>query len=77
MEAVAIRTAPPKTLTLVQWARETFGENGPKSLVTLRRWARNGQIIPRPQKVGREYLVKPGARYVNPNDFAGSLADRI
>lgn len=63
-------------LTLEQWARATFGENGPKSLVTLRRWARAGKIIPRPRKVGKEYLVTPGARYFNPNDVP-SLADRI
>lgn len=63
-------------LTLEQWARATFGENGPKSIQTLRKWARMGRIIPRPRLVGKEYLVAPGAKYFNPND-APRLSDRI
>ena len=48
----------------------------PKSDVTLRRWARDGKIVPRPRKIGRDYAVRPDAKYINPNDPA-TLADII
>lgn len=63
-------------LTLEQWSKATFGDNGPKCILTLRRWAAAGKIIPKPRKVGNRYLVTPGARYYNPNDIP-SLADRF
>jgi predicted site-specific integrase-resolvase len=55
-------------LKLEQWARAVFGANAPKSIATLRRWARQGNIVPKPDKVGRDWLVKPEARYVNYNE---------
>lgn len=53
---------------LRDWAESQFGECAPKSDETLRRWARDGKIIPRPRKIGKEYAVRHDARYVNPND---------
>lgn len=50
-----------KLISLVEWDRQTF--ETPHHLNTLRKWARSGMIQPPPQKVGREYLVKPDARY--------------
>ena len=64
-----------KALSLLEWASETFGDKAP-SLVTLRRWARGGKIMPRPRKVGRDYHVTPGAKYINLNDPA-TLADQF
>lgn len=62
--------------TLMQWAKSMFGDNAPKSSVTLQRWARRGQIIPKPKKVGREWMVQPNARYFNPSD-PSSLVERL
>ena len=65
-----------KWMKLRDWANATFGDCAPKNDVTLRRWARDGKIVPRPRKVGREYHVQSGARYVNYNDPA-TLAEMI
>lgn len=32
---------------------------------TLRNWARNGQIVPPPVKIGRAYYVNEKARHIN------------
>ncbi|RRS06460.1 hypothetical protein EIP75_02135 [Aquabacterium soli] len=50
---------------LREWADEQFGSCAPKSDETLRRWARQGKIIPRPKKIGKEYAVRSDAVYVN------------
>lgn len=50
-------------MTLEQWAKAKFGDNAPKNVTTLRRWARAGKIIPPPNKVGKNYMVKPDAKY--------------
>lgn len=52
-------------LTLGAWAQKQFEK--PPTTHTLRRWARDLKIFPFPQKVGREYLVDPDARYVDHN----------
>ncbi len=62
-------------ITLDEWAQLHYGENAPHPN-TLRRWAANGHIYPRPRKHGRPYLVKPSAVYVNPHD-PDSLADAL
>lgn len=53
-----------KYITLAEWASRTYGENQPH-VNTLRRWARDGTIIPKPFKMGREFYVVPSARHVN------------
>lgn len=50
-------------LTLTQWAEQRYGANAPH-LNTLRRWAANGNIQPRPQKHGKPFMVDPSAVYV-------------
>ena len=65
-----------KVMKLRDWANTVFGDCAPKSDVTLRRWARDGKIMPRPKKVGRDYHVRADARYVNVNDPV-SLAEMI
>ena len=68
--------AASKRVSLRTWADSQFGECAPKNDETLRRWAREGKIIPRPRKIGREYAVRSDAQYINPNDVA-CLADMI
>lgn len=50
-------------LSLEEWAKAQFGKHVP-CLATLRHWARDGQIFPAPQKIGRKWLVDPDAKYV-------------
>lgn len=53
-------------VTLTTWAEDTYPDN-PPAIVTLRRWARNGNIYPHPELHGREYRVDPDAFYIKPN----------
>ncbi|WP_244141814.1 excisionase [Burkholderia gladioli] len=55
----------PKLIPLHVWAGQTFGEYAPHAN-TLRRWVRNGKILPVPIKVGRSYFVRPEAEYFDP-----------
>jgi len=65
----------PKFITLEEWARRTYAEGGP-NINTLRRWAREARILPRPEKHGRQYYVVPEAVYASP--YARSrLVDRL
>lgn len=52
----------PKKITLAEWAAAQFAKV--PHVNTLRKWAREKQIKPVPELVGREYLVLPHARYV-------------
>lgn len=52
-----------KLMSLERWARAQFGEDVPHRN-TLQRWAREGKILPVPQKVGRSYMVEVDAVYV-------------
>ncbi|HHQ6537962.1 excisionase [Serratia sp. T13T92] len=58
-----------KLLTLEEWADEVYTDKSRPTVPTLQRWARNGNIYPTPDKQGRQYFVKPGAIYINPNDL--------
>lgn len=53
-----------KLLPLDEWARQAYGEHAP-SIHTLRRWARDGLIVPKPMKHGRTYFCATHARYVS------------
>lgn len=64
-----------KLLTLEEWRDETYKEGAKPTLPTIQRWARNGNIYPTPEKHGKQYCVKPGAIYINPNDL--SLGKKI
>lgn len=55
----------PKLITLEAWLTATYGENGP-SILTARRWCRDGNIWPAPEKHGRAYYLRPDARYIDP-----------
>lgn len=59
-------------VTLTTWAMNQYPDN-PPAIVTLRRWARNGNIYPPPQLHGREYRVDPEAFYFKPNKAGQTL----
>ena len=53
-----------KQITLQAWAARHF--DPPPAISTLRKWAREGRISPRPVLVGREYRAREDAVYVAP-----------
>jgi len=65
-----------KLITLQAWAESIYGEASP-SLFTLRKWARNRNIVPPPRKHGRTYYVQPDAEYVSYVGGRLQLIDRI
>lgn len=67
-------------LTLAEWAADHF--RTPPSPNTLRKWAREGRITPRPIKHGRNYYVDANSQYLDPEKLAkrtsgGTLTERI
>lgn len=45
---------------------------------TLRRWARSGEIQPKPELVGREYWVEESAERIGvPRPNQGRIGDRL
>ena len=64
-------------ISLEDWAASVYGGKAP-SLYTLRRWARDGNIQPKPEKHGRTYFVVSGASYkANPYGRRSRLLDRV
>ncbi|EKM5742832.1 excisionase [Enterobacter kobei] len=61
-----------KLLTLERWAEERYED--PPPIGTLRRWARNGNIYPPPEKEGTQYKVRPDAVYIRPNKYCKTLS---
>jgi hypothetical protein len=55
-----------KLVPLKMWAERRYEK--PPSARTLRRWAHNGNIFPRPKKEGGALLVPPHAIYVDTSD---------
>lgn len=62
-----------KLTTLEAWAAATYGEDSPH-INTLRRWARDAHIYPKPVKHGRTYFVTPDARYIDFNTMPSGKA---
>lgn len=52
-------------ITLEEWLATAYGDSRP-SILTARRWCRNGNIWPKPEKHGRAYYVRADARYIDP-----------
>lgn len=66
-----------KLITLEAWAEQIYGEHAPH-IGTLRRWARDGKIVPAPRKQGRTYYVSPAAEYADaPQRSKGTLLNRL
>lgn len=65
-----------KHITLTAWADQHF--EPPPKLPTLRAWAASGRISPPPIKVGRTWMVRQDACYVEQafQHQADSLSDR-
>lgn len=55
-------------ITLEAWATARY--KPAPSLYTLRKWARNCQIFPAPQKIGRTWYVDADARYIERDKYA-------
>lgn len=47
-------------ITLEDWAKARYGDKMP-TIGTLRRWARDGQIVPQPRRHGRLYFMERNA----------------
>lgn len=62
-----------KRIPLCDWALLHY--QPPPSLWVLRQWARQGQIYPSPERVGRTYYVREDAR--RQTGERASLVDRI
>jgi hypothetical protein len=71
---VAADTGRAESVTLELWALSKFAPTPHPN--TLRAWARDGKIIPQPNKIGRSYFVHPQAQHIN-ELFQNRLADRI
>lgn len=52
----------PLKISLAKWASQQF-DPAPTAR-TLRRWAKAGQIIPAPIKIGKTCYVEPAARHI-------------
>jgi predicted site-specific integrase-resolvase len=65
-----------KKILLTQWAEKRYDPLPP--LFTLRRWARDGEIQPAPEKVGKHYYVLEHAERVGvPRPDYTPLAARL
>ncbi|KAA8555057.1 excisionase [Pseudomonas marginalis] len=67
-------------LTLAEWAADHF--KTPPSPNTLRKWAREGRITPKPIKHGRNYYVDAHSQYKEPEKLVrrspgGTLIERV
>lgn len=49
-------------ILLTEWAARNYSP--PPSLFTLRRWARDGEIWPAPEKTGKHWMVEETAHRV-------------
>lgn len=64
-----------KKVPLKTWAAERYDPVPP--IFTLRKWAREGQIVPNPEKVGGEFYCLANAERKGVPRADVSLADRI
>jgi hypothetical protein len=64
---------PPKLILLSEWAARHYSP--PPSDWTLRKMARNGDIVPAPIKRGKHWYVSENAR--DAAITAASVADRL
>lgn len=62
-----------KSIKIEEWASARYSP--PPSLWVLRRWVRDGEIHPMPEKVGRSYYVREDARRITTAPM--SLVDRL
>lgn len=58
----------PRRIPLTDWAARRY--DPVPSIHTLRRWAKDGKIVPVPEKHGREFRVLETARFIDTKDPA-------
>jgi hypothetical protein len=51
-----------RLVSLATWAAAEYGDDAP-DVRTLQRWAKSGQILPVPEKHGKQFFCVPSARY--------------
>lgn len=64
-----------RRISLTLWAERQF-DPAPTDR-TLRRWAKAGQIVPSPIKVGKTWYVEPSAQHIDEVARAPSLLTRL
>lgn len=64
-----------RRVSLALWAERQF-DPAPTDR-TLRRWAKAGQIVPAPLKIGKTWYVEPTARHIEEVTGAPSLLSRL
>ncbi len=64
-----------RLIKLETWAKDQYGDDAP-SLITLRRWARNGNLFPAAEQHGKCWYVTPGTKYMAQNN-GSSIIDRM
>ena len=67
-----------KMITLKAWASLNF--DPVPSMNTVRKWARDGRLVPTPIKHGRSYYIVPDAQYAPVDKFPvprGNLLERV
>jgi hypothetical protein len=57
-------TAEPQLISLATWIASRYSAADAPCMNTVRRWVRNQNIEPAPEKQGRAYFFHPAARYV-------------
>ena len=63
-------------ILLIEWGRRRY--DPPPPHITLRRWAREGEIFPQPELVGKAYYVDENAERVGvPAPGYQTLVQRI
>ena len=62
-------------ILLTAWASRNYSP--PPSLFTLRRWARDGEIWPAPEKAGKSWMVDETAVRIAHNAAPMDLLQRI
>jgi len=62
-------------ILLTDWASRNYSP--PPSLFTLRRWARDGEIWPAPEKCGKSWMVDETAVRIAHNAAPMDLLQRI
>lgn len=64
-----------RRISLTLWAERQF--DPPPAERTLRRWAKAGQIVPAPLKIGKTWYVEPTARHIEEVTAAPTLLSRL
>ena len=65
----------PLKISLAEWAAQQF-DPAPTDRA-LRRWAKAGQIVPAPLKIGKTWYMEPGARHIAEVMADGRLVNRL